>query len=102
MKERFWEREGIYGGISWTMQDIMQIWYPAHGIHRNKGVMLGAYTFGERPARRLPPDATQSASSWRSGRARSPSRLPRLRRKRREHPVASHESHARLRGAMER
>jgi monoamine oxidase len=46
-KERFWEREGIYGGISWTMQDIMQIWYPAHGIHRSKGVLLGAYTFSE-------------------------------------------------------
>ncbi|HEY0681040.1 MAG TPA: FAD-dependent oxidoreductase [Steroidobacter sp.] len=46
-KERFWEREGIYGGISWTMQDIMQVWYPAHGIHRPKGVLLGAYTFSE-------------------------------------------------------
>lgn len=59
MKERFWEREGIYGGISWTMQDIQQIWYPAHGIHREKGIVLAAYTFdpeaGERFAR-LPPD----------------------------------------------
>ena len=58
MKERFWEREGIYGGISWTLQDIQQIWYPAHGIHRQKGVVLGAYTFdpnaGEKFAR-LPP-----------------------------------------------
>lgn len=43
--ERFWEKEGIYGGISWTMQDILQVWYPAHGIHRPKGVILGAYTF---------------------------------------------------------
>ncbi len=55
---RFWEHEGIYGGISWTMQDIQQIWYPSHGIHRQKGVILGAYTFdptaGERFAR-LPP-----------------------------------------------
>ncbi|HEU4781553.1 MAG TPA: FAD-dependent oxidoreductase [Steroidobacteraceae bacterium] len=59
MKERFWEREGIYGGISWTLQDIQQIWYPAHGIHRKKGVVLAAYTFdpdaGEKFAR-LPPD----------------------------------------------
>lgn len=47
MKERFWEREGIYGGISWTMQDIVQLWYPAHGIHRDKGIMLGAYTFSD-------------------------------------------------------
>lgn len=45
-KERFWEHEMIYGGISWTTQDITQLWYPAHGIHRQKGVMLGAYTFG--------------------------------------------------------
>ena len=47
MKERFWERENIYGGISWTTQDIQQIWYPPHGINRQKGVMLGAYTFGD-------------------------------------------------------
>jgi len=48
MKERFWEREEIYGGISWTSQDITQIWYPPHGIQRQKGVMLGAYTYGEK------------------------------------------------------
>jgi monoamine oxidase len=58
MKERFWEKEGIYGGISWTTQNIQQIWYPAHGIHRKKGVVLAAYTFdpnsGEKFAR-LPP-----------------------------------------------
>ena len=37
MKERFWEKEGIYGGISWTLQDIQQLWYPAHGINRQEG-----------------------------------------------------------------
>lgn len=47
MKERFWERDMIYGGISWTSQPIEQIWYPTHGIHEKKGVMLGAYTFRE-------------------------------------------------------
>lgn len=58
MKRRFWESEGIYGGISWTMQDIMQLWYPAHGIHRDKGIMLGAYTFSDEVAEKfaqLPP-----------------------------------------------
>ena len=45
--ERFWEREQIYGGISWTAQDITQIWYPSHGIHRKKGVLLAAYIFGD-------------------------------------------------------
>lgn len=46
MKERFWEREGIYGGITRTDQRINQIWYPSHDIHRQKGVVLGAYSFG--------------------------------------------------------
>ena len=46
MRERFWEREQVYGGISWTTQDITQVWYPCHGIHRRKGVVLGAYVFG--------------------------------------------------------
>ena len=44
-KERFWERENIYGGISWTSQDITQIWYPSHGMLGQKAVILGAYTF---------------------------------------------------------
>ncbi len=44
---RFWEDEGIFGGISWTSQDINQIWYPSQGIFSKKGVLLGAYTFGE-------------------------------------------------------
>jgi monoamine oxidase len=65
MKERFWEREGIFGGISWTLQDIQQIWYPAHGIHRKKGVVLAAYTFdpaaGEKFARLSPPERIKLA-----------------------------------------
>ena len=65
MKERFWEKEGIFGGISWTMQDIQQIWYPAHGIHRKKGVVLAAYTFnpeaGEKFARLSPAERIRLA-----------------------------------------
>jgi monoamine oxidase len=45
MKERFWEREGIYGGATFTSQRIGEIWYPSHGIHKQKGVVLGAYQF---------------------------------------------------------
>lgn len=45
MKERFWERQDIYGGISWTNQPIEQIWYPSHGINKQKGVMLGSYAW---------------------------------------------------------
>ena len=44
---RFWEQDhNIYGGISWTTQDITQIWYPNHGFGRNSGVLVGAYMFG--------------------------------------------------------
>ena len=45
MKERFWEREGIYGGATFTSQRIGEIWYPSHGIHGKKGILLGAYQF---------------------------------------------------------
>jgi monoamine oxidase len=45
MKERFWEKEGIYGGISYTSEPVAQIWYPSHDIHAPKGVLLGAYTW---------------------------------------------------------
>ena len=45
MSRRFWEDEGIYGGISWTDHPVQQIWYPTHGTHRDKGIVLGAYVF---------------------------------------------------------
>ena len=45
MKERFWENEGIYGGISYTADPVAQIWYPSHDIHAPKGILLGAYTW---------------------------------------------------------
>lgn len=44
---RFWEQDhNIYGGISWTDQDITQIWYPNHGFQQSNGIVLGAYIFG--------------------------------------------------------
>ena len=43
---RFWEREhNIYGGITWTDQDITQIWYPNHGFQDASGIIVGAYIF---------------------------------------------------------
>jgi monoamine oxidase len=56
---RFWELDDqIYGGISWTDHSITQIWYPSHGFHSQKAILLGAYVFrdGEDFAR-LPPSA---------------------------------------------
>lgn len=45
-KTRFWEKEDIYGGISWTNQPMRQLWYPTHGMHKEKGVILSAYDYG--------------------------------------------------------
>ncbi|MEQ8952693.1 MAG: FAD-dependent oxidoreductase, partial [Gammaproteobacteria bacterium] len=47
-KERFWEKEGIYGGITWMNNSSQQLWYPFHGIHKDKGVVLAAYDYGAR------------------------------------------------------
>ena len=44
---RFWEQDhNIYGGISWTTQDITQIWYPSAGLGQLNGILVGAYIFG--------------------------------------------------------
>lgn len=57
---RFWETShNIYGGISWTDQDITQIWYPSGGLGSAQGIMVGAYTFGTDQGERF---AAQSAS----------------------------------------
>ncbi len=45
-KRRFWEDEDIYGGITWMNNPSRQIWYPTAGIHKEKGVILGAYDYG--------------------------------------------------------
>jgi monoamine oxidase len=47
--DRFWEtKDQIYGGISWTTDDITQIWYPSSGFLGRKGVLTGAYLYGEK------------------------------------------------------
>jgi len=44
---RFWEQDhNIYGGISWTTQDITQMWYPNNALGTDTGVLVGAYIFG--------------------------------------------------------
>ena len=43
--QRFWERDDIYGGISWTQQPIEQIQYPSNGFNQEKGVLIGAYSW---------------------------------------------------------
>ena len=59
-ERRFWEEDlGIYGGISWTDQDITQMWYPATGYHRQKGVFVAAYTWNNT----WDPEGTQPATN---------------------------------------
>jgi monoamine oxidase len=44
---RWWEEElTIYGGISFTAKAATQIWYPSHGFHAAKGILVGAYIWG--------------------------------------------------------
>lgn len=69
-KRRFWEDDDqIYGGISWTRDDITQVWYPSTGFQGKSGVLLGAYIWsndiGERFGRMTP--AERVAAALRSG-----------------------------------
>jgi monoamine oxidase len=54
-RRRFWEQDDeIYGGRSWTDQEVGQIVYPSHGLNTSKGVLVGYYldfrgTMRERP-----------------------------------------------------
>jgi monoamine oxidase len=54
-KRRFWETDDeIYGGRSWTDQEVGQIIYPSHGFTSSKGLLVGYYldfrgTMRERP-----------------------------------------------------
>ncbi|XP_035984912.1 L-amino-acid oxidase-like [Fundulus heteroclitus] len=47
--ERFWEKEGIYGGKTITDRPSRFIYYPSHGFPGNKkiGVLLASYTWAE-------------------------------------------------------
>jgi monoamine oxidase len=53
MRTRFWEQEGIFGGISWTGQDIGQIQYPSHGFNEPKGIVIGGYYLQPGPQERF-------------------------------------------------
>ncbi|CAN5160864.1 hypothetical protein BH09PSE2_BH09PSE2_25000 [soil metagenome] len=48
--DRFWEKRQIYGGISWVGGDTSLIWYPSHGMHGDRGTLLGCYSSGPRAA----------------------------------------------------
>lgn len=41
----------IFGGISWTQNEITQIWYPSNAYHDKKGILTGCYNFGQYAAK---------------------------------------------------
>ncbi|MFI7639577.1 flavin monoamine oxidase family protein [Nonomuraea sp. NPDC049400] len=42
--KRWWELEDrIYGGVTETDLDITHIWYPSHGYHSERGLLVGYY-----------------------------------------------------------
>jgi monoamine oxidase len=62
-KRRFWEQDDeIYGGRSWTDQEIGQVIYPSHGFNGNKGVLVGYYLdFGRTMRERAPAERQRLA-----------------------------------------
>jgi monoamine oxidase len=43
---RFWQEEGIYGGLAWTDRPNENIFYPSDNWHSDKGVLVTAYASG--------------------------------------------------------
>lgn len=43
---RFWEEEGIYGGVGWTDAVSENLLYPSGHWHSDKGVLVAAYVGG--------------------------------------------------------
>jgi monoamine oxidase len=59
-KRRFWEEDDqIYGGRSWTDQEIGQIIYPSHGFKGRKGVLVGYFLDFARTMRERAPAERQ-------------------------------------------
>jgi monoamine oxidase len=47
---RFWERDQIYGGLSFAGGENGLVWYPSYGLHSDNGLLVGSYVSGA-PAR---------------------------------------------------
>lgn len=43
---RFWEEDGIYGGLAWTDRLNENVIYPSDRFHAARGVLVGAYVAG--------------------------------------------------------
>ena len=59
-KRRFWEQDDeIYGGRSWTDQEVGQIIYPSHNFNAGKGVLVGYYLDFRGTMRKRSPEEIQ-------------------------------------------
>ena len=68
-KRRFWEEDDeIYGGRSWTDQEVGQIVYPSHGFTTAKGVLVGYYLDFRGTMRQRPPAEIQRLALEHGGR----------------------------------
>ena len=68
-KRRFWEEDDqIYGGRSWTDQEIGQILYPSHGFGTSKGVLVGFFIDFKRTMVDRPPAERQRLALEQHGR----------------------------------
>jgi monoamine oxidase len=43
---RFWEDDGVYGGVAWTDKLNENVIYPSNNFHSARGVIVGAYVAG--------------------------------------------------------
>jgi monoamine oxidase len=59
-RRRFWEQDDeIYGGRSWTDQEIGQLLYPSHGFNGRKGIVVGFFLDFTGAMRKRPPAEIQ-------------------------------------------
>jgi len=64
-KRKYWQDPAdknivpIFGGISWTSNAMVQMWYPSNDYHQNLGILTGAYNFGKNATKwgKLPPQS---------------------------------------------
>jgi len=43
---RFWEDDGVYGGLAWTDKLNENVIYPSNNFHAQRGIIVGAYVAG--------------------------------------------------------
>ena len=68
-RRRFWEQDDeIYGGRSWTDQEVGQLVYPSHGFTTAKGILVGYFLDFRGTMRERPPAEIQRLALEHGGR----------------------------------